>query len=266
MHGEVSYLFSHDSTGKKIGGSLISGALGKAQRHTKFIAISFPVYEYLVKRFSWSRDNIFYVEHPLNSSKTTRTMINGNVRFGSFGIQSENKNSSDIYKFASALSGRLGHEAIRNVEIVTVGVSDGSFSYNKSELVRHLFQGDKGERLINSENFFSEVCKINFCLMFQNKGGEYELTPSGVFFDCISLGIPIIAMRTGFLTAYFERYGDLGFLCDSVDEMSAIASDISLNKVECSVIMRICKNISGAQSDMSDSNFKEKLFDIVKYE
>lgn len=50
---------------------------------------------------------------------------------------------------------------------------------------------------------------------------HYRFSASGVLLDAIRFNKPVIALRNATLSNLFERYGDIGFLCESPDEMKA---------------------------------------------
>lgn len=48
---------------------------------------------------------------------------------------------------------------------------------------------------------------------------RYELSASGTFLDGISRGIPGIYLRNDYVEYYFKKLGDIGYMCNSLDEM-----------------------------------------------
>ena len=52
---------------------------------------------------------------------------------------------------------------------------------------------------------------------------------TGIFLDAVKYLKPIIALKTDDLTHYFEKFGELGFLCESVEEMKQVILDIIQN-------------------------------------
>jgi glycosyltransferase involved in cell wall biosynthesis len=55
---------------------------------------------------------------------------------------------------------------------------------------------------------------------------QYRLTASASFVDAIAFGKPSIVLRNPFVEHYFDRLGDIGYLCDSVEEMVEIVESI----------------------------------------
>ncbi|MFD2598076.1 hypothetical protein ACFSQ3_03845 [Sphingobacterium corticis] len=95
-----------------------------------------------------------------------------------------------------------------------IGKFDNDISFSSDSLPR--------------DKFIEEVLKQNFIISFTGPS-FYRATPSGVFFDCIKYGKPLIALRNEYLEYYFKKYCALGYLCDSVEEMYSIIKDLAEN-------------------------------------
>ncbi|MFH1390641.1 MAG: hypothetical protein ABIH56_07995 [Candidatus Margulisiibacteriota bacterium] len=57
----------------------------------------------------------------------------------------------------------------------------------------------------------------------------YRFRISAALFDAFSFGKPIIALRSQFFDHYFDLLGDIGYLCDSYDELKKTLIDILNN-------------------------------------
>lgn len=249
MHGELGYLKKANGRGQKLGARFISLAFSLKSK-VKFIAINAYIYDNLKKLYKG--DNFFHIEHPIQSKyEISKSNYDGLV-FGTFGVQSVNKSSEEIY----ALSTLLSNDFYKSNSLITVGVSDGTFSYDRNEKVQHQCKGLLKDSLIPFDEFMKNVASIDCVLFFNENNSNYELTPSGVFSDCISLEKPIIAIRTNMLESYFKKYGQLGYLCNDISEMAVVMDKIANDKQG---ILEIVSNLQQVKSELSNDYYMRKI-------
>lgn len=258
MHGELGYLKTPSGFGQKLGRFFIS--LGFRFGDVKFICISSSIHESLSQLFK--NRTFYYVQHPISTHQKllkNRKYIN----FGSFGIQSGNKGSDKIYELANYISSM----DLTGIRLMTVGVSDGGFMYDKCTNVHHLCKGYLKESLISKNEFYSNIQKIDVALIFSGQSTisdtTYDLVSSGVFADCIAFNMPVIAMRNKQLAHYFERYGHFGFLCDSVREMADAVLEIAQNR---ELLDKFEEVLSKVREDFKFENYKVRIAEIMRNE
>jgi hypothetical protein len=69
--------------------------------------------------------------------------------------------------------------------------------------------------------FIEKLRRLHYvCLMLQP--GYYELSASGALLDAITWLRPVIATRVPIIVELFERFGEIGELCDDLDDMRAV--------------------------------------------
>lgn len=56
---------------------------------------------------------------------------------------------------------------------------------------------------------------------------DYRVTASASFLDSLSYVKPIIALRNPYLAYYFERMGDIGYLCETPEAMEAVIRSVA---------------------------------------
>ncbi|NVH52661.1 hypothetical protein HU985_17305 [Photobacterium damselae subsp. damselae] len=252
MHGELGYLKYPVGIGQKIGSFFINKAFN-IKSNLNFIAINSYIYDNL--KIAYTKTKFIHIEHPLQKSKKIEsTKLNRRgMFFGSFGVQSTNKNSEKIYE----LSDLLSESFFLKHKLITVGVSDGTFKYDCRKKIYHMCKGDLNESLVPIDTFLKNVALIDFALFFNKNNANYDFTPSGVFSDCIAFDKPIIALKTNMLDSYFNRYGRLGFLCDDLNEMADVINSMDNKKVE---LEEIKANFVKIRNELSYSYYI-KLFE-----
>ena len=76
------------------------------------------------------------------------------------------------------------------------------------------------ETPLTSEEYGTRVESLTYCVGLDNPA-HHRLAGSGTFVDGLLHAKPLIALRNPYLAYYFEIMGDIGYLCDSLDEVTA---------------------------------------------
>lgn len=245
MHGELGYLTSSNGTGQKLGRYFINNSLNKKSKVT-FISISEYIYTQLLPVYQSA--NIKHIEHPLQQIDTRYKQKNKKINIGTFGILSRNKASEKIYELAENLPSSI----FEKINIMTIGLSDGSFIYDSSKNVQHFCKGTLGSSLIPKDIFLDHVNNLDFVLFFNDDDEKYNLIPSGVFSDCISFQLPIISLTTKKIKFFFDRYGKIGYLCKDIQSMVDVIKNIDLSSPE---FTSIEENIAKIKSLLSKDSY-----------
>jgi hypothetical protein len=262
MHGELGYLVKPKGTGQIIGKYFILSAFKLLnQNRVQLVAIGLPIATNLIFRFPYLK-NIITIELPPNGDSFRSVEIKknnsiGTKKIGIFGTLSSSKNSEKIYELASKIKWR---DLNITGSLCTIGLSDGSFHFGASKHVEHVFRGNLGEDHISWDIFSSEFQKLDAALFFYDTSKNYSLIPSGVLYDCIHWGIPILSLGNDNFSLYFKKYGDLGIIAKNINELSDFASLILSNNLNLDYYKF---NLNIAKTDMSLKNFEDKLFSFA---
>lgn len=95
-----------------------------------------------------------------------------------------------------------------------------------SDLARfRVLDGPPTHEHLSREAFCARMAGLHYvCLPFQP--GYYNLSASGAFIDAMTWLKPVIACHVPIVEDIFAQFGDLGYLCDDADAMSAVFDDI----------------------------------------
>lgn len=255
MHGELAYLKWSSCIGQKIGRLFIKIAMKMGR--VKFICIGHSIQESLAKIFP--KRSFQYVQHPIVSNFCSKGLTVP-LTFGSFGIHSQDKGSNKVYDLACCIE----NMHFTNCKIITVGISDGSFKYDLHNKVSHYCKGNLKKQLIAKELFYEFLLKIDVALIFSNVDEEndskYDLISSGVLADCIAFGMPVIALKNKQLVSYFKKYGEFGFLCDTVNDMAVAVRELSNNP---KLILSFKDVLKKIRKDFEFEMFKSRMNEII---
>jgi len=75
------------------------------------------------------------------------------------------------------------------------------------------------------EEFLRRLASLHF-VFSPYQHGYYNLSASGALLDAITWLKPIVATRMPVVTAMFERYGDIGYICDDLGGMQGVLDSV----------------------------------------
>lgn len=83
---------------------------------------------------------------------------------------------------------------------------------------------------------------------------RYRYTASGTFLDSVFIGKPGIYLRNDFVAYYFDRYGDLGYLCNNMRDVHSIMYQLSSGELcDTSFYQHCLENIIKARKHFEPS-------------
>lgn len=81
---------------------------------------------------------------------------------------------------------------------------------------------------LKQEKYNEYIQEIDYAI-FLYKKDSYKLTASGALFDAFSHLKPVIVLRNPFFEYYFDKMGDIGYLCDDYEELRDLIINIINN-------------------------------------
>ncbi|GFE62578.1 glycosyltransferase family 1 protein [Geobacter sp. AOG2] len=78
---------------------------------------------------------------------------------------------------------------------------------------------------LSADDFAFHARQIDYAV-FLHGADAYTLTASGALFDAFSYLKPLIALRNPFFVSYFEKMGNIGYLCDSYEDIKRVVRGI----------------------------------------
>ncbi len=144
------------------------------------------------------------------------------VRIGSFGVGHSSKGTDLLFKLAKDIE----YCRTKNpVEFVIVGpITDPSLKpWLSGAGAVHLPAIDKP---LTRDDFDRLANGVRYSI-YLYPSDSYTLRASGAFFDALSFCKPIIALRTPYFEHYFNLLGNIGYLCDTYEELKELVIDLA---------------------------------------
>lgn len=179
--------------------------------------------EGLFKMFlDYKKKNVISIDHPYNydrQSNYDEPSLDNKVTVANIGTGLMNKNSQLLYRLTELQKNNIINNKIKFIQIGNVSKEVLSYSNKYVEILNN-------NEFIPFEIFEENIKKADYFIYFFTNNSVYDLCPSGTFFDAIKYRKPIISLHNPFFDYYFKKLGNIGYLCDSIEEMDQIINSI----------------------------------------
>lgn len=219
-----------------------------------FIVLGDNMKKYISSIISTNNTKRFYsIDHPYIRVQASipNSMIDESNHIIKFGIISLIKEGRGLNNLNTLLSYKIP-ETIKLFPISKI-----SGFYNDPYQIINKTLNPNNE-LLPSETYLSNIQLMDYILMLYDTNG-YKLTASGSILEAIWNEKPIIALSNEYFKYLFEKYGEMGVLCDSVEELHS--SIISINDNPHKQIW--VKNMQKTKSLLLPQNNIQTLINII---
>jgi hypothetical protein len=222
-----------------------------------------PIQENLFKMFPiFNKKNVISIDHPYNYNEIYSHNLNKEqIVIANIGTSLMNKNSHLLYELADLQISNIINKNIKFVQIGNISKEVLSYSNEYVEILNN-------NEFIPFAIFEQNIIKADYFIYFFKENSLYDLCPSGTFFDAIKYNKPIISLRNPFFEYYFEKLGNIGYLCDSIEEMNEIIN--SLNKDQNNIYLEQQIALSSAKRILSidtiERSFMEQYLKLISYD
>ncbi len=164
------------------------------------------------------------------------------VKFGFFGVVHRGNGADAMYRLAE----EIGRAGLGDRSLFTL------IGYLNDKRLDHLLNSrlniPSPYRPLDRETFSAYAKEIDYSV-FLYRPSSYRLTASGAFFDALSYVKPVISLKNPFFEHYFNRFGDIGYLCSSYAEVRDCVTEVIRSKPE-DRYQEQCRNILAAREEM----------------
>jgi hypothetical protein len=198
------------------------------------------------------RKNDIIIDHPCNFDTILEKESNSSkIVISNIGVGIINKNSQNIFELANTLSTEITNNKL---EFKQIGNISKEVLKYQNQYVTIL----NNNRFLPFEIFKKNIINSNYFIFFFKKNSLYDLCPSGTFFDAIKYEKPIIAFKTSYFEYYFKKLGNIGYLCNDLNEMESVIKKIlKSNTNEYSVQVA---NLKKAKELLSQKNILQSFY------
>jgi hypothetical protein len=228
----------------------------KINKNLKFILLGDKMKEYFCSNINKkNRLNILSLDHSYYRPKTKfdkKCIINNkNIKIGITSLINKDRGLNELIYILEKTNNK---ELNFNIYIISKIISNQQNKYNALTIL------NKSDNLMPFNEYTSYVCEMDFILLTYEID-SYKLTASGAILEAIWNRKPILALKNSYTTYLFEKFGEMGILCSSIDELVDIL--ININLITQNDINKWLKNIDYAKSYLHPQNLSKQLYNII---
>lgn len=211
VHGEIEFLFINRlGFLKHLKGLLYKRVVHHLKPNVKLIVLSKFVRKSLLSKYSIEGKKILSIEHPIIQVETNRRSLAYPLQLAHIGSAMIKKNSGQFFNLATALD----HD-IRRERLTFVLIGKDIDCVSRNDAVKRVL---KSNQSIPADIYESEIQKSHYAIfLFEEPNYVYRV--SGAVMDCLIYNKPIIALNHKYINYLFEEGGDIGFLCENIEEI-----------------------------------------------
>ncbi len=221
----------------------------RKRENQKFLVLGESIRTEVLKYINFIKNDLISIPHPYQMISTKiEKKLSPKIVMGMIGSFSNEKRSELIYE----LENRIKQERIQNLELLLVGATQNNLETHAETNVK--IWGN-GTNKLDEKEYNSGIKLLDYILFFW-PNDSYKMTASGAVLDAIAHRKPIIAIKTSYLQWVFETVGDIGFLCETFEELVDIVIRISKKELKNQLDL-FSQNFNKAQLFFSRENVKE---------
>ena len=225
-------------------------------RNLNYIVLGGSIYLYLREYFPDIISRFLYIDLPCFWSVNSYQKITNKpktMHFGYFGVSC--KGFDIFYKLSSEIKSMK-----KNCKFVLVGFLNSDKDYqilNKDMVIAGL-----SFKPLTFKEYNERAMDLTYSIWIATPD-HYHLTASATFLDSLSFVKPGIYLRNSYVEYYFDKIGDIGYLCNNYKEMKSVILSI-LNNFPTERYNKQCENILKGRKIFNPENIASQLRGIIK--
>ena len=140
------------------------------------------------------------------------------IKIGTVGVFSKQKGGDDFYNICKSINNP-------NIEFSITGRI--FYDVKKLTALQIDLPPNKGKSMLSKKELEDRASMLDFILFLYPKD-SYRLIASGAILEAISLKKPILALRNDYFNYLFKKFGDFGYLTDSIEELISLINTIQI--------------------------------------
>lgn len=227
LHGDIDFLYKSNNSLEKLN-KWTHQLIFKIQANNFYYCVLNKIArELLIKDKFLKSNELMHINHPVEMvNKNFKNQRSKNKLYiGHIGsLEFKRKHSHLFYKLASHFDKQV---KLNTISFNAIGLSTPSMMAYKNEYVKDMVGNESPAkpRYLDRTTFENELLKLHFAIFFYPTT-EYVFRTSGAVTDAIALGIPIIALKHPYFNYLFSQGGDIGYLCDSFEDIPKVINTL----------------------------------------
>lgn len=225
----------------------------KISAHIKFVLLG----DYMKETFcnniaSYNSTAIFSIDHPylkapIIDNYSLSALYKDKIKIGIPGLINQNRGLNETKKLLESIN-----IDVSNVQLFALSRVVSDIDLEKIGLI--YLNNSKG--LLPVDEYSNYVKQMDYILVMYSVG-SYKLTASGAVLEALWWQKPIIALKNDYLVYLFKKYGDMGILCESIEEVIFAIKDI--DNVLARNLQLYQHNLLNARIELLPTNIQKTL-------
>lgn len=191
----------------------------------KYIVYGQSIKENAIKKIPSLKDKMSSIPHPyLWDSIQNETNVDNKIGLGIIGRCHAFKTIPILKRLCEDLKNKPN----KNFELLFSGYIDDEQFYEYLNRLDFIYEDSLSRTRTPDEVRNKIINKMTYALFTYNFG-SYKYTASGAVMDALNFEKPIIALSNDYIKSYFEKYGNIGYLCNSYEELLEKVSSVINN-------------------------------------
>ncbi len=225
IHGDVEYVYYPTTKGQKVVGFFHELMFKISVNNFYYLFLTPTSKQILVETNKIRKDEIFAIELPTfpneNKFEKIENFSSKILKIGHIGSAGVRKNVQFFYDLASRLSEQISKG---DLEFSNVGVLETSIEPFLNSLIKN-YVNDEINKPLRREVYDGKISTLHYSIFFYGKN-DFILRSSAAFFDAIYYEKPLIVLRNTFFENVFKKEGEIGYLCENLEEMAILISNL----------------------------------------
>lgn len=230
----------------------------KNRKNLKYLVLGEIIKENLIRiNPQIKEDDFLWIDLPyIYKSINKKDIISECIKFASIGFADIKRNVHKIFEIALNFSNEI---YLKKINFEIIGQIHPSVYKYANDMVLYSKTLNKVPQMV----YEKKIREVDYALFFRTDHGlentfNYSLRASGALFDAIKFEKPIIAIRNDYFEYYFKRFGNIGYLCKDINEMTEIIQFIISQRTENDYQIQIA-NLKKAKDELSIDNIQLNL-------
>lgn len=259
LHGEMEVIDPAKAMtgGKRISSRFFRWVFGKTTLSSRlqFIVLSQSMREYFCAHVSAAnRSHIHWMDHgyirpanPLVGHVSLPATVESGVNVGLPSILNADHGLALVRRLLPHLAGS---------SLYLYGISKVEEEIGDSHFVQLSPRGG----YLPFDQYNAYVCRMDV-LLFPYQTDSYRMAASGAALEAIWNGKPFVAMRTPYFSYLFQRFGDLGILCDTEAEL--LSALTAWEQLPAEHRESFGRNLKAARASLHPESITQQLSQII---
>lgn len=220
LHGELKQIDVYANFFLKILGKFLKKALLFKTPRTKYIILGEFIKNAILEKKWLNINEIICLEHPYDFSLKIEKQNNNNfIKIVSIGAASVNKGVHHFFNLAA-----------KNKNPILKFYLVGAVLDNKLTPFLNNFVSYSKDIFLTNEEYNKELSNASLAIFFLDEK-EYKYTASAAFLDTVKYKIPIFAVKNNLFSYYFSKYGELGILFESENDLEKFVLEENIKNI-----------------------------------